>query len=160
MTHAALVVPRASKRLEIRDESKRHAADARVQVRLGTVLLAEQLVVLVRLVVPPLIAGDVQRAPRGIRAQRLLEDPLDRGPAAGGHAAHHRPLVADQRLAHAQLPRPRQGGSVHATGRDDHRHAAGRGAHRIAHAGVQLLAIVDGGAVEVDDECARHEACR
>ena len=78
MTQAALVVPRCEQRLEVRHQPEWHPADPRVQPRLGTILLAEQLVVLVRLEVPVLLAGDVQCTSRRCRAERLLEDRHDR----------------------------------------------------------------------------------
>ncbi len=139
-------------RLEVVDQAERHAADRRVEVRLGTILIAEELVVLVRLVVPALAARGVQGAQRRYRAKLTLVDAVTLGSVGTGHGAHHRSLVADEWLIHAELERPRQCRAVHATGRDDHRHPSRGRSRRIANTGMQLLAIVDRGAVEIEHQ--------
>ena len=61
-----------------------HPADVGVQACLGAVALAEQLIVLVRLEVPVLLASDVQRAASRACAERLLEDGASLASRPGG----------------------------------------------------------------------------
>ena len=145
-------------RFEVRDDPKLHAADVRVQARLGTVALAEQLIVLVRLEVPVLLASDVQRAARGDRAQRLLEDGVD--PASRSAAASRGPSRPDSRSAARARPAPPPSTALSGTCVRWRRspacaHATARTASRTR--GMQVLAVVDGRAVEIEDHDARDE---
>ena len=151
-----LMVPPATAMGEVVDELDGDGPDVGVEAGLGTVLLAEEVVVHVGLAVPAVLPGDGDRQLRRGRVQRLGgDDPAVDETLAGigiRHGLDQGPLVAGERSPDPEAARPGQSGAVHPPGGDHHRHLRSRLAHRRLDPWMELLLEVEAGPVEVEGD--------
>jgi hypothetical protein len=141
---------------EVVDELDGDGSDVGVEAGLGTVLLAEEVVVHVGLAVPAVLPGDGDRQLGRGPVQRVGGDDPAIGETLAGigirHGLDQGPLVAGERSPDPEAARPGQSGAVHPPGGDHHRHLQTRLAHRRLDPWMELLLEVEASPVEVEGD--------